>query len=100
MKEDQENLPAISNRGQYPKGKKHNFGKEGTGIVNFWVSQELKDGFHEYCRSRGLVMQWVFQKILEAVIRGELDDLIYNPDAFKRPSVADYYELKKNRRLP
>src|SRR5271157_2240291 len=97
MKNNQDNnLPVPSDYG-HNNGQKN---RKGFEIFNCWIPRETRAGFRQYCTDRGLMMQWVMIRILNAVIQGELDDIVYNPSNFKKPSVSDYYEMKKTRRLP
>ncbi|OHD71695.1 MAG: hypothetical protein A2W19_07330 [Spirochaetes bacterium RBG_16_49_21] len=93
---DNQNLPV-------PSDYNNNGPKSKRGLTGFtcWIPIETNKGFRQYCRDRGLLLHWVMGRVVDAVVRGELDDLIYTPSAFKKPSTADYYELKKaTRRLP
>ncbi len=95
MKDNQNNLPIAADRGHNDKNY-----KDGQIAVTFWLPAAVKDGFYDYCETRGLIKTFIVTKLLAAAASGELDDLIYTPSAFKKPSVGEFYEMKKTRRIP
>ncbi len=55
--------------------KKHNFGKEGYHIINFWVTNELRERFHKTCKKCYIGYADILSRLIIDFCDGKIYDL-------------------------